>query len=165
MAKIVVFEDNPQILKIIGDELRNHDIVAIGQTLSRAFAILGQLACGEVEADFVLLDGNLRSERHDPVFNFGPAYPNTTPRKSRLLAQHTAVNLLVNNAVHGSSYEQPGRDAKAIVDVMQRCNIMAQTIGIGGNTMDYNGVEVDYDLTKNNLIQLVDIIESSVQPD
>lgn len=164
MAKIVVFEDGPKILQIIEDQLHMHEIVAIGQTLSQAFTILGQLACGEVEADIVLIDGNLRQERHDPVFYFEPSAPDTPPQKSHLIARQPVVISSDENAAHGSSYEQPGRDAKAIVDIMQRCNIMAQTIGIAGDPMDDNGVEVDYDLTKNHLDHLADVIDSLVQP-
>jgi len=164
MAKIIVFEDGPKILKIIGEELRNHEIVATGQTLSQAFAILGQLACGEVEADIILLDGNLKSERHDPVYHFEPTFPATPLPKNRQLTQRPGVTNSQENVIRGSSYEEPGRDAKAIVAIMQRCDITAKIIGISGDSMDDFGVEVDYDLTKDNFSQLADIVDLLVPP-
>jgi len=163
MAKIVVFEDNHFIKEIIGLELSEHQIIASGDTLSQAFEILGQLACGEIEADFVLVDAHLRRENHDPVYHFDFPSLEISPAKNRLHQPLPIDNNPSEDAIRGSSYDQPGRDAKAIIDFMQRSGITARTVGISADSMQYNGVDVDHDLTKNNLFGLADLVDSLVQ--
>lgn len=162
MAKIVVFEDSYSIQEIIRLELSEHEIT-FADTLSGAFQILGQLACGEIEADFVLVDAHLRRENHDPVYHFDFPSLEISPAKNRLHQPLPIVNNHGEDAIRGSSYDQPGRDAKAIVDFIQRSGITAQTVGISADSMRHNGVDVDHDLTKNNLIGLARLVDSLVQ--
>ena len=160
MAKIVVFEDSRVILDIIKVELAGHEIVGWGETLAEAFSVLGQLACGDLEADFVLVDGNLKVDEVDPVFRFASPSLTITPENNRLHVPLSAAN---RAEIRGSSYGQPGRgrDAKAIIDFMQLQNIITQTVGISADPMHYNGVRVDIDLTKDNLINLAATLQSS----
>jgi hypothetical protein len=147
MARIVVFEDNRDFLGIIDTVLQQHEIVAIGETYAEAITILGRLACGEVEADVIVLDGNLRGN--------GP---------TTLFAQRPIVPGSVENVISGSLYEQPMRDAKAIVDIIDHYGMMVKIIGLSAETMLDKGVEVDTDLTKDGIVHLADVVDALVPP-
>jgi hypothetical protein len=165
MAKIIVFEDSPTIRDIIKDQLEpEHDIVATGTKLSEAWAILGRVVREEIDVDVILLDGNLAEESEDPVHSFERHPLAIPPHQNRLLAQRTeSTDAPTGNSVHGSSYEQPGRDAKAIIDVAQRYGLIANIIGISFESMEANGVKVDYDLTKDNLAVLAEAVTSVLE--
>jgi CheY-like chemotaxis protein len=60
-ARIVLFEDLSHQRDMVHEvfEGTGHDIVAVGTTLDESLAIVEDLAAGTVEADVVILDGNL----------------------------------------------------------------------------------------------------------
>ena len=163
MASIVIFEDNPSFLQIIETvNYEHYDSRNCSNTIKFLYCF-GQALCGELETDFILVDRNLRQERHDLAYHFGRLVPAAPESKRGLLARRRVDTSYSEEVVYGSSYEHPGQHAKVIVDVMQRYSIVAQTIGISADSMEQNGVKVEYDLTKFNLNQLAESIVLLVQ--
>lgn len=60
-ARIVIFEDNASIRNILTTvmDMSSHSIVAEAATAADALAVVDRMAAGELEADVVVLDGNL----------------------------------------------------------------------------------------------------------
>ena len=66
-ARVVVFEDNDRLREHACLELENHEhqVTAYAKTLRQALAVVEDIADGEIQADVVLLDGNLGGENRD----------------------------------------------------------------------------------------------------
>lgn len=145
MKKVLICENEANILNLLGIQLTNHDIVGEAQTLGEAFSQLRRIVMREVRVDVILLDGNLRSEAIDPIFEL----PNQ---------QFSSVHSK-SNVIKGSDYTQPGGHAKAIMEVIRKTNISAAVVGISAYPMSEYGIEVDYDLTKLGIPELDELLE------
>jgi CheY-like chemotaxis protein len=66
-ARVVVIEDNPIPRRIVRAalETNGHQIVAEAASMEQAMEVIGRLAINELEADVILLDGNLDSNKVD----------------------------------------------------------------------------------------------------
>lgn len=158
MAKIVVLEDDADFQNRLAVLLKDHEIVRTGTTLGEAFRILGELASGEVEADFILIDGTLQEDedRSAAEFRYSPAVETPTiPQKRRWLrGPHRPHNPEI--VVTRSDWSP--RDAPAVMKVMELCGISVKTIGISLDPLISKGVDVTYDLTKPNISELPSVI-------
>lgn len=61
-AKVAVIEDGDMMRSIVREQLESsgHKVVAEADSLERAFEVVGAIATGDIEADVIILDGNLR---------------------------------------------------------------------------------------------------------
>lgn len=66
-ARVVVIEDDEMHRELARQYLakRKHSVVAEASTVPEAFVLVDRIAASEIEADVILLDGNLTPEAYD----------------------------------------------------------------------------------------------------
>lgn len=126
MARVLLFEDDPNMVMLAGFAIEDsgHELVATADSITKAQGFLAQLIRNEIQADVLLLDGNL--DRSDKPSTF-------------------RVDGLVVEPDNGRSLYA---DARMITNIIAKSELNLPTIGISGDEMELNGVTVDYDLGK-----------------
>jgi hypothetical protein len=148
MSNVVLFEDQRRLLDGFDQQMEGHTLVAEAANLGRAFQVLQQMATGEVEVDFVLLDANLSPDGRDAVFRHEIPV-NELDIKTGLFGRKKMPRpRIVEVRSYDDQYRKLGGHAMAILDVMQQTGMTAKTIGISGDSMDSYGLIVDANLTK-----------------
>lgn len=152
MAKILLFEDDPNAIMLaeFAIEDAGHELIAKAESITKAQHVLRRLLLSEIEADVLLLDGNLDRNDRQKEFRFTPfsggISEQQTSRKQAFSRQKPVEsNEIVIPPDAGHWF---GADARMVKRIMETCGIEIPIIGISGDSMEKSGVEVDYDLGK-----------------
>lgn len=160
MANILVFEDYYMTIGDIRQTLSGtpHEIVGEACSLNEAQYLIGKIASKEIRADVLLLDGNLDNRDEPLEFRYTFPLDGTEPIKRTLFGRVKSPKpreIVVCNYEQGS-----GAHARMIKKVLDACEISVPIIGISGDPMEINGVEVDVDIGKGSIIDgLIPAIE------
>lgn len=100
-----------------------------------------------------LLDGNLEYTYEQPVFDIRlPVTPDEVAKRGLFSRWKAAKGERI--VVDPANYRFPAGDARAILEIMHRTNIMSRVVGISSDELRPLGLHVDIDLTKDNINQL-----------
>jgi hypothetical protein len=163
MANILVFEDYDGALDIIHLSLSDtpHEIVGEATTLQHAQDFISRMISRDIEVDVLLLDGNLDTNNRPAEFRHVFPLDGTEPTKKSVFGKAKPPQpreVIIPNLERG-----PGKDARMIKKILETCGVTVPIIGISGDTMAANRVDVDYDLGKTDIISgLVSAIETVI---
>ena len=130
------------------------------------------MALHDVEAEYVLLDGNL--DRMQEIFRFTPAGMELPPQPKKKWYQgnkepvnHHEIVVGPNQGFQEEGMEFPimfGADCRQIAPIIRACSIPVCIIGASGDPAKEWRGDVDYDLgmrgIKTGLIDLIDRLEA-----
>ncbi len=151
MSSVLLFEDSLATVLGVHETLRDtrFEIVGEADSLFRAQQFLSQIISKELEVDVLLLDANLSKQNQPTEFRHTFPLDGSEPIKKNIFGKAKLVvpkEIVIPNVEHGL-----GGDARMIRKIMNTCGIDIPVIGISGDPMEINHVEVSIDIGKSGI--------------
>lgn len=168
MANIALFEDQLFAREEVWQALEGtaHEITGQAWSITEAHSLLGQMALGEIPADYALVDGSLGFSTVHPTFRFTPPgleLPEAPKKRWYTLRDKPVIN--PNEIiVEPDSVRTQGADGRQICRIIRACKLPVVIVGISGDRAADWGGDVDHDLTKKHitdgLLALIERLEA-----